>query len=251
MLHHFQKLGSSAGIPTKDRGVTSLIVSAHRYDIMIDCGEGTYLKWLEAGYKWQRLKYILITHMHPDHTAGLIPLIFYRNILRNEPQLVLYGPSNLEEYILDSCKHQGINLKFDIEFNSIEDLHKFTLDEDISVKTVKLNHKLYCTGYRIEDENTSLAFMTDTLPIHKTKEFAYGVDHFIHEATFLDEHLELSEETKHTTFSQAVKLGQESKVGQIYLTHFSPRIEDKEIENLENELGFISLHRSQKININK
>ena len=75
MLHHFQKLGSSAGIPTKDRGVTSLIVSTYRYDIMIDCGEGTYLKWLKAGYKWHRLKYILVTHMHPDHTAGLIPLI--------------------------------------------------------------------------------------------------------------------------------------------------------------------------------
>ena len=249
MINHFQKLGSSAGIPTKDRGVTSLMVRTDRYDIMVDCGEGTYLKWIEEGYKWRRLKYILITHMHPDHTAGLIPLIFYRNILRIEPPLVLYGPSNLEEYILDSCKHQGINLKFDIEFNSIEDLSEFSLDDDIFVKTAQLKHKVDCTGYRIEDENTSLAFMTDTLPIDRTKEFAYGVDHFIHEATFLDQHLELSEETKHTTFSQAIKLGQESEVGQIYLTHFSPRIEDEEIERLESELGFTSLHRSQQIKV--
>ena len=251
MLHHFQKLGSSAGIPTEDRGVTSLIVSTYRYDIMIDCGEGTYLKWLKAGYKWHRLKYILVTHMHPDHTAGLIPLIFYRNILRIESPLILFGPSNLKEYILESCRLQGINLKFDIEFNFIEELPEFTLDESISVKTIKLIHKLACNGYRIEDESTSVAFMTDTLPVDQTKEFAYGVDHFIHDATFLDEHSELSEETEHTTFSQAIKLGQESKAGQIYLTHFSPKIDDEKIETLECELGFIRLHRSKNINIYK
>ena len=247
MINHFQKLGSSAGIPAKDRGVTSLMVRTDRYDIMFDCGEGTYLKWIESGYKWRRLKYILITHMHPDHTGGLIPLIFYRNILRIEPPLILYGPSNLEEFVLDSCKHQDVNLKFDIDFNSIEEMPEFMLDDDIFVKTVELEHKVKCFGYRIEDESNSVAFMTDTLPIDQTIEFALDVDHFIHEATFLDEHIDLSEETKHTTFSQAVKLGGVSQAGQNYLTHFSPRIKDQEIEDLEKEHNFISLHRAQKV----
>ena len=38
MLKSFQKLGDSAGIPTPDRGVTLLIISEEKYDIMIDCG---------------------------------------------------------------------------------------------------------------------------------------------------------------------------------------------------------------------
>jgi len=250
MINHFQKLGSSAGIPTKERGVTSLMIREEKYDIMVDCGEGTYLKWIEAGYKWRRLKYILITHMHPDHTGGLIPLIFYRNILRIEPPLILYGPSNLEEYVMDSCKHQGINLKFDIEFNSIEELPEFTLDDDIFVKTVELEHKVKCFGYRIEDESTSMAFMTDTLPTNKTIEFAFNVDHFIHEATFTEEHAELAKESKHTTFNQAIELGIKAEAKQIYLTHFSPRIEDEEIAELEYKYNFISLHPYQKISVN-
>ena len=81
MLKTYQILGCSAGIPTENRNVTSLVISSSKFDIMIDCGEGTYIEWKKAGYKWKTLRYILITHMHPDHTAGIIPLLFYRKIL--------------------------------------------------------------------------------------------------------------------------------------------------------------------------
>ena len=250
MINHFQKLGSSAGIPTKGRGVTSLMIREDKYDIMIDCGEGTYLKWIEADYKWRRLKYILITHMHPDHTGGLIPLIFYRNILRIEPPLIIYGPANLKEYIKQSLFHQGVNLKFEIEFYSIEESPEFTLDDGIFIKTVELEHKVKCFGYKIEDGSNSIAFMTDTLPTNKTIELAFNVDHFVHEATFTEEHAELAVESKHTTFIQAIELGKKAKAKQIYLTHFSPRIKDDEIEKLEYKYNFISLHPRQKITVN-
>ena len=152
MLKSFQKLGGSAGIPTPDRGVTSLIISEEKYDIMVDCGEGTYLNWIKAGYKWKRLKYILITHMHPDHTSGLIPLIFYRNILRIEPKLTIYGPPYLEEYVLQSLQYQAVNLKFELEILSIENYPKINLENNILAKTTHLKHKIPCWGFRVEDE---------------------------------------------------------------------------------------------------
>ena len=64
-----------------------------------------------------------------------------------------------------------------------------------------------------------------------------------------EEHAELAKETKHTTFNQAIELGKKAEAKQIYLTHFSPRIEDKEIEELEYKYNFISLHPCQKINV--
>jgi len=247
MLKSFQKLGCSAGIPTQNRGTTSLIISEERYDIMVDCGEGTYLNWNSQGYKWKRLKYIFITHMHPDHTAGLIPLIFYRNILRIEHKLIIYGPSNLKDLLLTSLKHQGVNLKFELEILSIEDNNAISLENNIEINSIQLEHKLPCWGYRIQDENQSIIFITDTLPLDEIINFSKNTDHFIHEATFTDNHTELALETKHTTFTQAIELGKKAKSKQIYLTHFSPRIEDDDLIKLENELGFINLFSQGKI----
>ena len=53
------------------------MIKTKDYDIMIDCGEGSYLRLQKAGYQWNNLKYILITHMHPDHVGGLLPFLFY------------------------------------------------------------------------------------------------------------------------------------------------------------------------------
>ena len=60
MLKSFQILGCSAGIPTIKRGASSSIFSLQNCDIMIDCGEGTYLLWKQSNYKWKNLKYIFI-----------------------------------------------------------------------------------------------------------------------------------------------------------------------------------------------
>ena len=71
MLKTFQILGYSAGIPTQDRGVTCVMITTQDYNIMIDCGEGSYLRWQKAGYKWKNLKYIIITHMHQNATISI------------------------------------------------------------------------------------------------------------------------------------------------------------------------------------
>ena len=104
MLSTFQILGCSGGVPTQNRGVTCVLISTLYYDIMIDCGEGSYLRWQKAGYNWQTLKYILITHMHPDHIGGLIPLLFYRKLYGIELPLTLIGPPNLESYLINCFK---------------------------------------------------------------------------------------------------------------------------------------------------
>ena len=68
---------------------------------MIDCGEGSYLRWHNAKYKWENLKYIIITHLHPDHIGGLISLLFYRKIYGIKQTLTLIGPNSLKKYILE------------------------------------------------------------------------------------------------------------------------------------------------------
>lgn len=70
-------LGTSSGLPTVDRNVSSLSIRWPNGKIwLIDCGEGTQKQFLRAsGHSFVRISTIFITHNHGDHMYGLIPLL--------------------------------------------------------------------------------------------------------------------------------------------------------------------------------
>ena len=230
MIKSVQILGTSAGIPTIEQGVSSYIVSFSNYDIMVDCGEGTYINWLKNNYTWDRLKYIFITHMHPDHTGGLINFLFYKKITRIDSPIILFGPPELEEYILMCLSFQGINLNFDYKVLPV--LPKIELEDSLIVKSSEMMHQLKCWSYRFNSENIDLMIATDTLPNNNTIKLANKCDILIHECTFLDENIDLAFKTKHTTLNQALKIAEKANVGRLILSHFSKRIKKEQLDSI-------------------
>ena len=107
--------------------------------------------------------------------------------------------------------------------------------------------KFHVWDINLKIKKKSVVFITDSLPCDNVIKFAKNCTHFIHEATFTDEHKDLALETKHTTISQAIEIGKKANVKQIYLTHFSPRISDEEIIKLEKKFEFMGLNNKNKI----
>jgi ribonuclease Z len=68
-----------------------------------------------------------------------------------------------------------------------------------------------------------LAYCTDTVPCEGSVRLARGADLLIHEATFLDSHLEEAKERGHSTASQAAEIARRAQAKRLLLTHFSPR----------------------------
>ena len=223
-------LGSSAGVPSIEQGVSSYIISYGDYDVMIDCGEGTYLSWLKNNYQWERLKYIFITHMHPDHTGGLINLLFYKKLSGIDSSIILYGPSNLEKYFLNCLKYLGVNLNF--QYKILPVLPLMELENDLVVKSAEMIHGLKCYAYRFNSENIDIMIATDTLPNKNTVNLAKNCDILIHECTFLDKNIDLAEKTKHTTVSQALDIASKANVDRLVLSHFNHRIKKEELQKI-------------------
>ena len=230
MLKSFQILGYSGGVPTQKRGVTCVMVIDTSFDIMIDCGEGSYLRWQKAGYKWKDLKYILITHMHPDHTGGLIPLIFYRKLYNIESPLTLIGPPNLSDYLTSCFHHLGINSVQDLDIINIEENMELQLGENFNLCAMEMKHKIPCWGYAMQSGNKKLVFITDTLRNTNTIELAQEADVLIHEATFQHAQRDKAKKHFHTTEIQAMEIADSAKVKRLILTHFSQRLTDTDVK---------------------
>jgi ribonuclease Z len=80
-------LGTSASVPSADRGHPGLLVEADGQRVMVDCGEGTQRQLLRSGAGFRRLDRLLLTHGHFDHVLG-IPGLFSTLRLRQSSDLM-------------------------------------------------------------------------------------------------------------------------------------------------------------------
>jgi ribonuclease Z len=69
----------------------------------------------------------------------------------------------------------------------------------------------------------SVAYMCDTRPSDEVVRFVQGVDLLIHEATYLHELQEQAARRGHSTVLEAAQVARDAGVGQLILTHISPK----------------------------
>ena len=151
-----QFLGTGAGQPSKARNVSSLVLKLldEINEVwMFDCGEGTQRQILETTIKPRKVKKIFITHMHGDHIFGLPGFLASRSFQSSEEQtdLEVYGPVGIKQYVMTSLRTSGTRLPYHVHFKEIDE-HKLGLvmeDDKFAVYADKLDHTIFCIGYRV------------------------------------------------------------------------------------------------------
>jgi len=160
-------LGTSSGVPTVTRNVSSLALKlSQKAEVwLFDCGEGTQHQLMRSAIKTSQIKKIFITHMHGDHIYGLPGLLATLGLAGNSKGIEIYGPSNLKPFILSALKNSYCKISFPLHFFEVEDsaLNNRNLFEniEIEVKCTSLKHRLPAFGYRVSEKKKPGKFDID------------------------------------------------------------------------------------------
>lgn len=161
-------LGTGAGLPSKERNVSAIILTLLQEQKSIwlfDCGESTQHQILNTSLKPGKINKIFITHMHGDHIFGLPGLLSSRSFQGGTDLLTIYGPAGIKAFIETSLQASGTHLAYPlsiIEFSA----GKLFEDELFQVYTEKLDHAIPSYGFRIVEKDKP-----GELLVNKLKDF--------------------------------------------------------------------------------
>jgi len=147
-------LGTSSGVPTRSRNVSSLALRLpQRAEVwLFDCGEGTQHQLLRSDLKISQISRIFITHMHGDHIFGLMGLLASCGLAGNTDRIDIYGPAGLAEYLRASQKYSRTNLAFPLKVHPIQPGVVYE-DQEFIVSCNPLKHRIPAFGYRVTEKD--------------------------------------------------------------------------------------------------
>lgn len=162
-------IGSGAAVPSLERAVTSQYLNFNERRILIDCGEGTQLQLRKYKVKFQRLQYILISHLHGDHYLGLVGLLASMNLLGRTQKLIIFAPPDLEKIIKLQFELTHVKLDYEIEFVHLTNKNKELIFEDkvIEIYAFPLKHRITCYGFLFKEKPKLLNVDKDKIEMHQ------------------------------------------------------------------------------------
>ena len=147
-------LGTSSATPTRDRNPSAQYVRLDKHYFLIDCGEATQLQLTKYNLRLQKIKYVLISHLHGDHYFGLPGLVTSMALFGRVDPLYIVCPADLKP-IMDAILTIGdAHMNFEIHyiFTNPNDVETILDEDDFSIHTIPLKHRIPCTGFVIEEK---------------------------------------------------------------------------------------------------
>ncbi len=147
-------LGTSSATPTKDRNPSAQYVRLDKHVFLFDCGEGTQNQLLRNQLKLQKVRYVLISHLHGDHYFGLPGLITSMSLFNRTEPLTLIGPKSIWDFLQLIINEGGGALSYEINFiETNPNVSELLVDDtDFSIITVPLQHRIPCTGFVLREK---------------------------------------------------------------------------------------------------
>lgn len=224
----FLGTGTSQGVPViacnchvctspdaKDNRLrSSILLESAAGTIVVDTTPDFRYQMLRAQVK--HLKAVLVTHSHKDHIAGMDDIRAF-NYFQQTP-IDVYASTFSQEVIMREFAYAFAEHKYpgipEIRLRTIDD-QPFSINGLPIIPIQVMHYKMPVLGFRFHD----FTYITDANFIHEAeKEKIKGSKILVLNALRREKHI------SHFTLDEAVALGKELEVPQLYLTHISHQL---------------------------
>ena len=228
-------LGSGTCVPSLKRSACAALVRVGSARILIDSGPGTMRRLIEAGCSIFDLTHICYTHLHPDHTGELVPLIFatkYPDIGRRKTSLTICAGIGFGRFFKGLQQLYGNWIELPPGMLHVVELDNTGPDQiqfgDFSVHTLPVEHNSESIAFRIAaNSGKTVVFSGDTDYSDNLVTLAQGADMLISESALPDD----MKVSGHLTPSEAGRIASLAGVNKLVLTHFYPECEQADIRS--------------------
>lgn len=166
-------LGTSHGLPEKDRFCSCNVITVNGSHYVIDAGVSLFSILLHNGYDCEDVKGIFITHMHGDHASGLVEFVdlmsWGKRCVKPEIFVPTVAGKLAIQMLAEAMDHaREIEMKVYTEGTVFE-------DENIRVTAFRTGHGEATFGFLVEAEGKKVYFTGDMKKdISDMPEFVYN-----------------------------------------------------------------------------
>jgi ribonuclease BN (tRNA processing enzyme) len=174
-------LGSGTCELRRERSSPAYLVEAGGQAIMLDLGQGAWRRLMQAERDPARVRAILISHLHPDHVADLIPLLFALNYdphLKAHARMLLAGHPDLQsllEGVADIWGRWVRPAEENLATHWLSPGYELKLGE-VTVSTSAAGHTRANLAYRLEHQGASLVYLGDSESTPQLVDLCRGAD---------------------------------------------------------------------------
>ena len=140
-------LGTSAATPTDERGLSSIAVARGNEILLFDTGEGMQRNFIRSSLRMNCKMKVFITHMHADHSLGILGLLQTLSLNGRKLPIDIYGEPRLREFITSNTRLIGFGLSFDVRLHSIEKEGLLVREKDYEVTCCEADHNVTAYSY--------------------------------------------------------------------------------------------------------
>jgi ribonuclease Z len=221
-------LGTANAIPDENHENTHLAIIGEDRRILIDCPGNPVIRLKKSGIDLNRLTDLFLTHFHPDHVAGVPPLLMSMWLMGRRDEFSIYGLEHTLDRLkrlMDLFEWEEWPNFFPVRFHRIPEkpMSVALKSKEFLVYSSPVEHLLPAIGIRVEARQIGivLAYSGDTAPCDAVIGLADMADVLIHEAT--------GQQPGHSSASQAGQIAARAAVGSLYLIHYNPQ--DRTLES--------------------